>query len=36
VRVEIEDMDFLRTRIELGMPIYLYGDKVSRQELITP
>jgi len=36
VRVEIEDMDFLRTRIEAGMPIYLYGDKVSRQELITP
>jgi hypothetical protein len=36
VRVEIEDMDFLKTRIELGMPIYLYGDRVSRQELITP
>jgi N-acetylmuramoyl-L-alanine amidase len=36
VRVEIEDMDFLKTRIELGMPIYLYGDQVSRQELITP
>ena len=36
VRVEIEDMDFLKTRIELGMPIYLYGDTVSRDELITP
>ena len=36
VRVEIEDMDFLKTRIELGMPIYLYGHSVSRDELITP
>ncbi|MGH8958290.1 MAG: L,D-transpeptidase family protein [Acidimicrobiia bacterium] len=36
VRVEMDDMDFLRTRIALGMPIYLYGDKVSRDELITP
>ncbi|HJU51557.1 MAG TPA: L,D-transpeptidase family protein [Acidimicrobiia bacterium] len=36
VRVEIEDMDFLKSRIQLGMPIYLYGDTVSRDELITP
>ncbi|MGH8925937.1 MAG: L,D-transpeptidase family protein [Acidimicrobiia bacterium] len=36
VRVDTEDMDFLKTRIELGMPIYLYGDKLSRDELISP
>ena len=27
VRVEIEDMDYLVTKIRLGMPIYLYGDQ---------
>jgi peptidoglycan hydrolase-like protein with peptidoglycan-binding domain len=36
VRVEIEDMDFLKTRIQLGMPIYLYGHSISRDELIKP
>jgi peptidoglycan hydrolase-like protein with peptidoglycan-binding domain len=36
VRMIIEDMDFLRTRLKLGMPIYLYGDQVSREELIPP
>ncbi|CAN5174695.1 L,D-transpeptidase family protein [soil metagenome] len=34
VRVGIEDMDFLRTRIAIGMPVYLYGEDVSRSELI--
>lgn len=34
VRVEIEDMDFLRTKLEIGMPVYLYGEDVSRAELI--
>ena len=34
VRVEVEDMDFLRTRLALGMPVYLYGDELSRSDLI--
>lgn len=34
VRVEIEDMDFLRTKLKIGMPVYLYGEDVSRSELI--
>lgn len=36
VRVHIEDMDFLATRLEMGMPIYLYGDDMSRDALIEP
>jgi peptidoglycan hydrolase-like protein with peptidoglycan-binding domain len=36
VRVEIEDMDFLATRIKVGMPVYLYGDDLSRDVLIDP
>ncbi|HSL24923.1 MAG TPA: L,D-transpeptidase family protein [Acidimicrobiia bacterium] len=36
VRVEIDDMDFLATRLEVGMAIYLYGDDVSRDTLIEP
>lgn len=36
VRVHIEDMDYLATRISLGMPIYLYGDDVKRDALIAP
>lgn len=27
-------MDFLRTKFEIGMPVYLYGEDVSRSELI--
>jgi hypothetical protein len=34
VRVEVEDMDFLKTKIEIGMPVYLYGDDVSRMDLL--
>ena len=36
VRVHIEDMDFLATRISVGMPIYIYGDDLPRDALITP
>ena len=36
VRVQIEDMDFLATRLTLGMPIYLYGDDIQRDALIAP
>lgn len=36
VRVQIEDMDYLATRLQLGMPIYLYGDDIHRDSLIPP
>ena len=36
VRVHIEDMDFLATRLSLGMPVYVYGDEIKRDVLITP
>ena len=36
VRVHLEDMDFLATRISLGMPIYVYGDDIGRDALIAP
>jgi hypothetical protein len=36
VRVHIEDMDFLATRLSIGMPIYLYGDDIPRDSLIEP
>ena len=36
VRVHIEDMDFLASRISVGMPIYIYGDDLLRDALITP
>ncbi len=36
VRVHVEDMDYLATRLDLGMPIYLYGVDISRDALITP
>ena len=36
VRVHIEDMDFLATRLSLGMPIYIYGDDLHRDALIAP
>jgi hypothetical protein len=29
-------MDYLATRLKLGMPIYLYGDDIGRDALITP
>jgi lipoprotein-anchoring transpeptidase ErfK/SrfK len=34
VRVHIEDMDFLASRLRLGMPVYVYGDDLSRDALI--
>jgi hypothetical protein len=34
VRVEIPDMDFLSNKIKIGMPIYLYGNKIERSDLI--
>ena len=36
IRVHIEDMDYLASRLTLGMPIYLYGDDIERDALIAP
>lgn len=36
VRVELTDMDYLATRIHIGMPIYVYGDDIGRDQLIEP
>lgn len=34
VRVELHDMDFLTTELQLGMPVYVYGQRVSREDLL--
>jgi N-acetylmuramoyl-L-alanine amidase len=34
VRVELEDMDYLTTELSVGMPIYVYGNRLERDELI--
>jgi N-acetylmuramoyl-L-alanine amidase len=34
VRVELHDMDYLVTRLELGMPVHLYGIDVERADLL--
>ncbi|MDH3398096.1 MAG: L,D-transpeptidase family protein [Acidimicrobiia bacterium] len=36
VRVEIHDMDFLTTELELGMPVYVYGQRITREDLFGP
>lgn len=36
VRLELADMDYLANRIHIGMPIYVYGDDVGRDQLIEP
>ena len=36
IRVHVEDMDFLATRLTLGMPVYLYGEDIKRDALIAP
>jgi peptidoglycan hydrolase-like protein with peptidoglycan-binding domain len=36
VRVELTDMDFLATRLSLGMTIYIYGKHLDRDQLIAP
>lgn len=33
VRVEIHDMDYLATQLEIGMPIHIYGLNVQRGDL---
>lgn len=34
VRVELHDMDFLTTRLEIGMPVFVYGKRVARSTLL--
>ncbi len=34
VRVELEDMDFLTTRLSIGMPIYVYGRTTDRAAIL--
>jgi peptidoglycan hydrolase-like protein with peptidoglycan-binding domain len=34
VRVELHDMDFLTTRLETGMPVFVYGKRIARQTLL--
>ena len=34
VRVEIHDMDYLKTQLSVGMPIYVYGINVARSDLL--
>jgi len=34
VRVELHDMDFLTTELELGMPVFVYGQQVSRDDVL--
>lgn len=36
VRVELHDMDYLTTELNLGMPIYVYGQRLSRDEVLPP
>ncbi len=36
VRVRIPDMDFLKHQIELGMPIFVYGSRLSRDDVVPP
>lgn len=34
VRVRIPDMDYLKALVHVGMPIYVYGDRVERTEIV--
>jgi N-acetylmuramoyl-L-alanine amidase len=34
IRVRISDMDFLRVHMEVGMPVYVYGVTLSRNEVV--
>lgn len=36
VRVELHDMDYLTTELELGMPIFVYGQRTVRDDLLRP
>ncbi len=34
VRVELHDMDYLTTELNIGMPIYVYGNSIERESLL--
>jgi peptidoglycan hydrolase-like protein with peptidoglycan-binding domain len=34
VRVELHDMDYLTTELELGMPVFVYGQRITREDLL--
>ncbi len=34
VRVELHDMDYLTTKLELGMPVFVYGRRMTREDLL--
>jgi lipoprotein-anchoring transpeptidase ErfK/SrfK len=36
VRVELHDMDYLTTELELGMPVFVYGQRITREDLFPP
>lgn len=36
VRVELHDMDYLTTELELGMPVFVYGQRLARGDLLPP
>ena len=36
VRVTLSDMDYLRQYVELGMPVYVYGNRNERADLLPP
>jgi len=36
VRVELPDMDFLTSQLELGMPVLVYGQRITREDLLPP
>jgi peptidoglycan hydrolase-like protein with peptidoglycan-binding domain len=36
VRVELHDMDYLTTELELGMPVFVYGQRIARDDVIPP
>lgn len=34
VRVEMHDMNYLRNELRLGMPVYIYGNRLDRSDLL--
>lgn len=34
VRVEIHDMDYLRGELAIGLPVYIYGKRLDREDLL--
>ena len=36
VRVRIPDMTYLLGELELGMPVFVYGNRLARSEVVAP